>query len=252
MNTEGATALVTGGNRGIGEGFVRALLEADAARVYIGARDPDQAAPLAEELGDRVAVVVLDVTDDDAVASAAERCPDVNILVNNAGAFTGNLLIGAPDMRGARKEMEVNYFGTLAMCRAFAPVLGANGGGAIVNVLSAAALVNVPIMGGYGPSKAAARSLSAGVRAELAAQGTQVSALIVGSVDTRMAAHVQGRKERPIDIGRAGVKAIRHRIDELDTDPMALEVRAKLALDPKGYEQRLARLLDADVIDTGR
>ena len=97
-----------------------------------------------------------------------------------------------------------------------------------------------------------ARSLSSGVRAELAAQGTQVSALIVGSVDTRMASHVQGAKEKPLDIALAGLRAVEHNIDEMDTDRMAVEVRAQLALDPKGLERRLARLLKSSVISTGR
>ena len=252
MKIESCTALVTGGNRGIGEAFVRALLGRGARRVYVGARSPEDAAALADEFPGRAIAVRLDVTSEADVAAAARGCGDVNVLVNNAGAFTHSLLIGAADLAGARLEMEVNYFGTLAMCRAFAPILAANGGGAIVNVLSAAALCNIPNMGGYGPSKAAARSLSAGVRAELAEQGTQVTALIVGSVDTRMAAHVQGAKERPADIAAAGLRAIERNIDEMDTDRMAVEVRAALALDPKGMERRLARLLKADVVSTGR
>jgi short-subunit dehydrogenase len=194
----------------------------------------------------------LDVTDPAEVANAARQCHDVNLLINNAGVFANKLLIGAPDMSAAREEMDVNYFGTLAMCRAFAPVLARNGGGAIVNVLSAAALVNLPVMGGYGPSKAATRSLSAGVRAELAEQGTQVIALIVGSVDTRMAAHVEGSKESPQDIARAGLKAVKQGVDEVDTDRMATEVRAALALDPKALERRMARLLKATTIRTGK
>ena len=107
-------------------------------------------------------------------------------------------------------------------------------------------------MGGYGPSKAATRSLSGCVRAELAGQGTQVTALIVGSVDTRMAAHVEGGKEKPDDIARAGLRAVTRGIDELDTDRMAVEVRAALALDPKGLERRMARMLNVPVIRTGR
>jgi NAD(P)-dependent dehydrogenase (short-subunit alcohol dehydrogenase family) len=252
MKIEDCVALVTGANRGIGAAFVRVLLEAGARKVYAAARDPRSTAALVAEFPDRCVAVPLDVTDTSQVAAAAAACGDVSLLVNNAGAFANRLLIGAPDMSAAREEMEVNYFGPLALSRAFAPVLARNGGGAIVNVLSAAAIVNLPVMGGYGPSKAAARSMSAGVRAELAEQGTQVTALIVGSVDTRMAAHVQGSKEKPEDIARAGLKAIRHGIDELDTDQMAIEVRASVALDPKGYERRLAKMLKVPVIRTGR
>jgi NAD(P)-dependent dehydrogenase (short-subunit alcohol dehydrogenase family) len=252
MDINGSVAIVTGANRGIGAAFVRVFLGAGARKVYAGSRDPAAAAALAAEFPGRCEVVELDVTDEAEVAGAALRCPDVSIVVNNAGLFTNRLLIGAPDMTGARDEMAVNYFGTLAMCRAFAPVLAKNGGGAILNVLSAAAIVNVPNMGGYPPSKAAARSLSAAVRAELADQGTQVTALIVGSVDTRMASHVAGAKEDPEDIARAALKALKHGIDEMDTDRMAMEMRAALALDPKGTERRLARMLKTNVIKTGR
>jgi NAD(P)-dependent dehydrogenase (short-subunit alcohol dehydrogenase family) len=251
MEINDCVGLVTGGNRGIGEGFVRVLLESGARRVYAGSRDPAAAGHLVREFPGRCVALELDVTDAAEVAAAAQQCGDVNLLVNNAGLFLNQLLVGAPDMSAARQEMEVNYFGTLAMCRAFAPVLARNGGGAIVNVLSAAAIVSVPNMGGYAPAKAATRSLSGAVRAELAGQGTQVTALIVGSVDTRMAAHVQGAKEKPEDIARAGLRAVTRRIDELDTDRMATEVRAALSLDPKGLEKRMARMLHAPVIRTG-
>lgn len=252
MDITGSIALVSGANRGIGAAFVRALLAQGASKVYAGSRDLASAAPLAAEFPGRCQPVALDVTNAGQVAAAAGLCSDVNLLINNAGLFANQLLIGTTDLGAAREEMEVNYFGTLAMCRAFAPVLARNRGGAIVNVLSAAALVNLPVMGGYGPSKAAARSLSAGVRAELADQDTRVIALIVGSVDTRMAAHVVGAKENPDSIARAGLKAITQGIDELDTDSMATEVRAALALDPKALERRLARLLKAAVIRTGK
>jgi len=252
MDIKGCVGLVTGGNRGIGEAFVRELLAAGASKVYVGSRDPEAAAQVTAIDPARCVAVELDVTDQAEVAAAAHDCDDVNLVVNNAGLFLNQTLLGAPDLATARAEMEVNYFGTLAMCRAFAPVLARNGGGAIVNVLSAAALVSIPNMGGYSPSKAAARFLTTAVRAELAAQGTQVTALIVGSVDTRMAAHVDGAKEKPADIARAGLRAVTRNIDELDTDRMAVEVRAALQLDPKGLEKRMAKLLHATKISTGR
>jgi NAD(P)-dependent dehydrogenase (short-subunit alcohol dehydrogenase family) len=252
MEINGCVGLVTGGNRGIGESFVRVLLQSGASKVYAGSRDPAAAAHLVEQFPGRCVALELDVTDHAEVAQAARDCGDVNLVVNNAGLFANQTLLGADDMSIARAEMEVNYFGILAMCRAFAPVLAKNGGGGIINVLSAAALAPIPNMGGYGPSKAAARSLSGCVRAELAGQGTQVTALIVGSVDTRMAAHVEGGKEQPDDIARAGLRAVSRGIDEMDTDRMAVEVRAALALDPKGLEKRMARMLHATTIRTGR
>ncbi|MCX6519275.1 MAG: SDR family oxidoreductase [Actinobacteria bacterium] len=251
MEIQGAAALVTGGNRGIGEALVRALLDAGAARVYVGTRDVANAAALVDELGERAVQVRLDITDADQVVQAARRCSDISILVNNAGAFTGLTLLGAPDIAAAREEMETNYFGPLAMCRSFAPVLARHPQSAIVNVLSAGGLVAVPAMGGYSPSKFAARAMTTCVRAELAPQGTAVSALIVGSVDTRMAADVVGWKETPANIASHGVRAIRKGIDEIDTDLMAVEVRAHLARDPKGLEAQMARGLGRG-LSTGR
>ncbi len=252
MNIEGSVALVTGGNRGIGEAFVRALLAAGAAKVYVGTRKLEDAAHLVAEDPARTVALALDITKAEQIAAAAAKCGDVSILINNAGAFHNLTLMGAADLSAARDEMEVNYFGPLAMCRAFGSILKTNGGGAVVNVLSSGGLVALPAMGGYSPSKFAGRAATTCVRAELAGQNTQVTALIVGSVDTRMAAHVAGRKERPEDIAKIGLSAIKRGIDELDTDSMAIEVRASLARDPKGLERSLAKMLSAAEITTGR
>ena len=252
MKIAGSVAIVTGGNRGIGAAFVRCLIEAGAAKVYVGSRSLAAADPLVAEYPDRAVAIELDVTDPRQVEAAAAACGDTSIVINNAGAFLHQTLMGAPDMDAARAEMEVNYFGVLSMCRHFAPVLARNGGGAIVNVLSAGAILAVPNMGGYCPAKFAARALTTSVRAELADQNTQVSCLIVGSVDTDMAAHVQGRKEPPEVIARAGLKAIEKNIPEMDTDPFAVSVRAALARDPAHLERQMAAMLKATTVSTGR
>ena len=252
MDIKGCVAIVTGANRGIGEGFVRVLIEEGAAKVYAGARDPASARHLEDEFPGRVVAVQLDVSKPDQITAAAAACPDVSVVVNNAGAFTNRLLMGADDLSGAREEMEVNYFGPLAMARAFAPALKANGGGAILNVLSVGGIVAVPNMGGYSPSKFAMRAAGSCIRAELAGQGTSVTSLIVGSVDTRMASHVKGSKEQPEDIARAAMKGITRGVDEIDTDRFAIESRAALARDPKGMERGMARMLHAQELSTGR
>jgi NAD(P)-dependent dehydrogenase (short-subunit alcohol dehydrogenase family) len=252
IDPKGKAALVTGGNRGIGEAFVRALRDAGASRVYVGSRDPAAAAHLVAEDPARTVAVRLDVTKPEQIIAAAAQCPDVRILINNAGMFHNVTLLNAPDLTAARDEMEVNYFGVLNMSRAFAPAMIADGAGCIVNVLSAGGIAASPVMGGYSPSKFAARAASTCLRAELALKGVHVSALIVGSVDTRMASHVQGKKERPEDIAAAGLKAIRRAIDEVDTDSMAVEVRASLARDPKLLERQMAKLLTMTTVSTGR
>lgn len=252
MKVEGAVALVTGGNRGIGEAFVQAFLQAGVAKVYVGSRDPANADHLVASDPARVTAVRLDVSDPAQIEAAAAACDDVSILVNNAGQFSMQTLLRAPDLSLARAEMETNYFGPLAMCRAFAPILAKHEESAIANVLSAGGIVAVPGMGGYSPSKFAARAMSTCLRAELAGQNTSVTALIVGSVDTRMASHVQGFKEPPSAIADAALKAIARGADEVDTDYMAIDVRASLARDPKALEAAMRRSLSGERVTTGR
>jgi NAD(P)-dependent dehydrogenase (short-subunit alcohol dehydrogenase family) len=246
----GSVALVTGANRGIGLAFVRELAVRGARKIYAGVRSPGGLTGEFEDLP--VEVVPLDVTDLAVVRAAADACPDVNLLVNNAGRFENQRLVLTADPDAARREMEVNYFGVLNMTRAFAPVLGANGGGYIANVLSVAGAFPAPFMGGYSAAKAATLFLSSITRSELADQGTEVIALIVGSVDTRMAAHVRGRKEDPADIARAGLDALDRGEHVADTDFMAVDARARYARDPIRYERGMTRLLKATTMDTGR
>lgn len=252
MEIKDSVALVTGGNRGIGEAFVRAFLAAGARKVYVGTRQIENARHLVEADPERVVAIELDVTNPEHVARAARQCGDVSILVNNAGMFRMKTLIGAEDLSAAREEMETNYFAPLALCRAFAPVLARHPKSAIANVLSAGGIVAVPGMGGYSPSKFAARAMSTCVRAELAGQNTSVTALIVGSVDTRMASHVEGYKEPPSAIAEAGLAAIAKGADEVDTDFMAIDVRAQLARDPKALERAMTRSLTGQRVTTGR
>jgi NAD(P)-dependent dehydrogenase (short-subunit alcohol dehydrogenase family) len=196
ISLKGTVALVSGANRGIGAAFVSGLLEAGAQRVYAAARDPQTLTVLAQSDA-RVVPITLDITDDTSVQAAAARIIDVDLVVNNAGILLGGRLIAAADLAAARREMEVNYFGLLRMSRAFAPILAANGGGALINVLSILARMASPAGGGYSASKAAALSLTQAVRAELRAQGTRVIGVLPGFVDTAMAEGVSAPKIQP-------------------------------------------------------
>ena len=239
MDISSATVLVTGANRGIGRRTVDCLLAAGAPRIYAGARDPAKLGALAED--ERIIAVALDVTDPAQVAAAAERCADVSLLVNNAGVNRNRPLIGEPEaLANARAEIEVNYLGTLSMCRAFAPVLKANGGGMIVNVLSVIGRVNLPAIGSYCASKAAEYSMTQGVRAELAAQGTHVMGVLPGAVDTEM---TPGGDARPEDVAAAIVEAIANDIEDLYPDAMAQGLSEGLARDAKTVEREMANYL---------
>jgi NAD(P)-dependent dehydrogenase (short-subunit alcohol dehydrogenase family) len=246
----GCTALVTGGNRGIGLAFVEELIAAGAAKVYCGARTPAHIP--AEVLAAGAVPVPLDVTDEASVTAAAQACPDTTVVINNAGLHGRDRLIFAQDPTMARQEMEVNYFGVLNMVRAFAPVLAGNGGGAFVNVLSVAGAFPTAYMGGYSPSKSAALFLSSIARGELEPMDITVTALIVGSVDTRMADHVEGAKENPRDIAVTGLAAMARGERTVDTDRLAIDARAKYTLDPGRWERGTAKAMHSGTLRTGR
>jgi NAD(P)-dependent dehydrogenase (short-subunit alcohol dehydrogenase family) len=235
MDLTRSIPLITGANRGIGRALVDALLAAGAPRLYAAARTP---APSADP---RVVPLALDVTDPAAIAAAARTAGDVNLLVNNAGISGGDRLIAARDPDTAEREMRVNYFGPLGMARAFAPVLGRNGGGAIVNVLSILARVNMPRVGSYSASKAAALSLTQGVRAELAGQGTRVIAVMPGFVDTDMASGVPGPKLSPAAVADAVLEALRGDVDDVYPGPAA-GIAAALQADPRAVERQFAAM----------
>jgi len=225
MKIEGAVALVTGANRGLGRAYARELVSRGAARVYGAARQPDQVT----EPG--VTPVALDVTDPGRVAEIARQCLDVGLLVNNAGVMKASTFTGAPSMDAARAEMETNYFGTLAMCRAFAPVLAANGGGAIVNMLSVTSFYTNPFNASYGASKAAAWSLTNGVRLELHHQGTLVVAVHAGFIDTDMAALASAPKLSPDSVARQVFDAVEAGQIEVLADERTRTVKASLSRD---------------------
>ena len=239
MDIAKATVLVTGTNRGMGREIVKCLAAAGAPRIYAAVRNPEGAADLAD--GAPIHTLALDITDPGQVADAAARCGDVTLLINNAGVNRNRPLIGeVAAMANARAEMETNYFGTLSMIRAFAPVLAANGGGMIVVMLSLLSRVCIPAIGTYCASKAAGLSMVQGVRAELAAQGTRVMAVMPGSVDTDM---TPGGLARPEDVAAAVTEAIGAEVEDLYPDAMAQGIAEGLARDAKATERELAAYL---------
>lgn len=223
------TALVTGANRGIGRHLAKQLLERGAT-VYAAARRPETL----DLPGARP--VALDITDPDAVAAAAELAGDVDLLVNNAGISTGAQLLG--DLDGVRAEMDVNFWGTLAMVRAFAPVLAANGGGAVVNVASALSWFAAPGAGAYAVSKAANWNMSNALRLELAGQGTQVTSVHLGLADTDMARRLDAPKTDPADVARMTLDAVEAGELEVVVDDWSALVKASLAQDPRAFYSR--------------
>jgi len=244
MKIGGSVALVTGANRGLGQVYARQLVSRGAAKVYGAARDP------AAVTDPGVTPIGLDITDPARVAQVAARCTDVTLLVNNAGVLKYSTFIGAPSMDAARLEMETNYFGTLGMCRAFAPVLAANGGGAIVNMLSVTSFYANPFDASYGASKAAAWSLTNGVRLELHHQDTLVVAVHASFIDTDMAALATGPKDSPESVAHQALDAVEAGQIEVLADERTRTVKAELSRDHELIYPPVQEFWDAAVKGT--
>jgi NAD(P)-dependent dehydrogenase (short-subunit alcohol dehydrogenase family) len=183
MNFKDRTVLITGSNRGIGRALVEALLKRGVARIYAAVRTMS-ALP---DFGDaRVVPLMLDVTDQVQVDSAALQAGDVDLLINNAGAINYETALDG-SIGEMRRIMDVNHFGTLRMMQAFAPILESKGNGAIVNMLSVTSLQGVPMHAGYSASKAAAFSITQSARVELSRRNVAVHGVYPGPVDTDMA-----------------------------------------------------------------
>jgi NAD(P)-dependent dehydrogenase (short-subunit alcohol dehydrogenase family) len=235
MKIAGSIALVTGANRGLGRAFAQGLLAAGARKVYAAARDP---ATL-----DLPGVVPLrlDITNAEQVAAAARDCADVTLLVNNAGIARPSAFLAADAAAAARAQLETNFFGTLAMSQAFAPVLRAHGGGALVNMLSVLSWVNLPVMSGYGASKAAAWALTNGLRNELRGQGTQVVGVHAAFIDTDMARHVTLPKTTPQDVVAQVLAAVEAGEEEVFADAITRQVKGGLSANAAVYLKEAGR-----------
>jgi NAD(P)-dependent dehydrogenase (short-subunit alcohol dehydrogenase family) len=222
MDIRNSVAVVTGANRGLGRQFAAALLERGASKVYAAARNP----ATVDLPG--VIPLALDITDPASVTAAAALASDATLLVNNAGVSTGaDLLTG--DLADIRLEMETHYFGALNTTRAFAPVLAANGGGGIINVLSVLSWIHFPQVGGYSAAKAAEWSLTNSLRLQLAPQGIEALAVHVGYMDTDMASHVDGPKSDPATIAAAALDGLEAGLYEVLGDDLSRNVKAALA-----------------------
>lgn len=243
MKINAAVALVTGANRGIGRAFVEALALWGAKRIYATARNIDALKDLVAIDPQRIIPIALDITNPDSIASVAQFAPDVNLLINNAGVLGTGGFFSDTSLETAHWEMSTNYFGTLYMIRAFAPILQRNGGGAIVNLLSVASVVNVPVFGSYSASKAALYSLTQGVRAELATQGTLVVGVFPGPVDTAMSSGVPLDKVPPSQIATAALQAVEQGIEDVNPDLVSQQVFAGIQQDPKAVEKQFAGML---------
>jgi len=232
MEITGKTALVTGANRGLGRHLARELRDRGAT-VYAAARNP------ASVDLPGVTPIALDVTDPGSVAAAAALAENVAILINNAGSSTGSSLLTG-DLANVRLELDTHFFGTLDVIRAFAPQLAAQGDSAVLNVLSALSWISFPGSGAYCAAKSAEWSLTNALRQELAPQGTRVSSLHVGYMDTDMTRGVDAPKSNPADIAKIAIDGITAGDAEIIADEVSRQVLAGLSSGVVGLYPQLA------------
>jgi NAD(P)-dependent dehydrogenase (short-subunit alcohol dehydrogenase family) len=242
MQISDSTALVTGANRGLGRTIVEALLDRGAERVYAAARNPESLREVTELDPERVVPLALDLADQRSILAAAEAAPDVNLLVNNAGhaAFAGPM---EADPEAVELEMATNYLGTYGAIRAWAPLIEANGGGAIVNVLSLVALASFAGMAGYSASKAATHSLTQSLRPVLAPAGIVVHGVYPGGMDTEMLAGFELEKAAPRDVAETILDGVESGQEDVFPGAQAERESAVYLADPKSYERHWAALV---------
>lgn len=222
MELENSVVLVTGANRGIGLAFARALLARGVRKVYAAARNP------ATVTLRGVQALQLDVTKPEEVAAAAQHAADVTLVINNAGIAQPGGFLASDSETVSRRIFETNVFGMLSMSKTFAPVLKANGGGALLNVLSVASWVNGGELAAYSASKSAAWSLTNALRHELAAQKTQVLGLHMAYVDTDLTRGFDVQKSSADDIVQRALDGLEAGADEVLADALTQQIRQGL------------------------
>lgn len=240
---KGCVALVTGSNTGIGLGFVKVLLERGAKRVYATARRAETLASVVALDPQRVVALTLDVTDDAQRRAAAARATDVTWLVNNAG-ITGSddvkerRFLAASSLDDAHKVMDTNFWAQAEMIRLFAPLILANRGGAIVQILSVGALYSVPTVGSYSASKFAARAMIAAVRAELDHEPVVAAGVFTGGVNTRMTQPGYTAGISPEMHANQVLDALARGETDIFAGAGSREADERLRADPQGFERR--------------
>lgn len=219
VQINGRRVLVTGGQRGLGAAFTKALLEHGAERVYVTARNPKPSND------PRIVPLALDVTQQESVDALVAQASDVSVVINNAGILTTNGVLDTPlaDIQGV---FDTNVYGPLRIAKAFAATLTSHDTSALVNISSV--LSWLAGTGAYGASKAALSSFTNSLRMELAPKGTLVSGVHLATAETDMSAEFGGPKATPEFVAAAVVAGIEADDSEILVDDFSRDTKALL------------------------
>ncbi len=239
------TALITGANRGIGKAILESFLKEGAKKVYAGVRTLTTAQPLIEKFGDKVEVIHIDLENPETISAARETANDVEVVVNNAGVLKNATPLDAHGIDTLKYEMDVNVVGLIRMAQAFSPVLKNNGGGAFVQINSVASMKNFAPFTTYSASKAAAYSVTQGLRDILSdQQGTLVVSVHPGPIATDMAenAGLSEIAEPPELVGDAIIAALKNGEFHVFPDTMAKKIG-------EAYRNYASDIIEANIME---
>jgi len=226
-----STPVVTGAGRGLGRHLVDQLLDRGVAKAYALARDTSTV-----RHDPRVVPVQFDLRDPASIEAAPRLTADATLLINNASTAVFSTPLEA-ELDVVRTEMEVNFEGLYRTIRAFVPVIEANGGGQIVNVLSLLSLASTPPMTGYSASKAAAHSLTQALRPVLAARGITLHGVYPGGIDTDMLAGIDAPKTAPAEVAGGILAGLAADQEDIFPDPNSQAMSQVWWTDPKSFER---------------
>lgn len=244
MKIKGSVALVTGANGGIGHAFIQELLKRGATKIYLGVRDPASVRGLLAE-SSKLVPITLDVTNPKQIEEAAKAASDITLLINNAGTVAFSGALAAKDSRAARQEMEVNYFGVLALTQALRGTPALQKGGAIVNVLSFLALATLPVAGTYSASKSAALALTRTLRAELKPRGVQVVGVLPVQTDTPAYSALPEPKLQPEEVAAGTLDGLEAGAEEVFPGALSRGAADSFRKDPAALQARMSTVVHA-------
>lgn len=239
MDISASIPVVTGAGRGLGRHLVDGLLDRGVDKVCALARDPSSV-----RQDSRVVAVRFDLSDPERIAAAARQAPDATLVINNASTAVFSTPLEA-DLGAVRAELEVNFEGLYRTIRAFVPVIEANGGGHIVNVLSLLSLASTPPMTGYSASKAAAHSLTQGLRPVLAGKGIAVHGVYPGGIDTDMLAGIDAPKTSAAEVAGGVLAGLAADLEDIFPDPNSQAMSQVWWSDPKSFERAFSGVASA-------